>query len=128
MCGAGFFGGECRVCGIIKLTPEQQEYYETRKTTRHRLDLRGKELHVYANYPGRIIEIEEGLTNWWVEWQDQPDEILVDDVAVFIKLVTGVIQLRANFGVGDASLVSFYQSKYSIYPIDGPLIPVFENV
>ena len=115
-------------CGYVKLTPEQEHYYENRRATRHRLDLRGKELHLVGK--DSILEVETGLEKWWCDWQDQPDEIVVDNVLDFEELMTG--KRRQTLKIAGKAILSsscLYRSKYSMIP-DGKgwIIPVFENV
>ena len=113
-------------CGYVKLTPEQQEYYETRKTTRRRLDLRGQELHLVPTTDA-ILEIEEGLLKLWVDWQDQPDEIVVDSVEQLMKLLNKE-EKEAYYYPKWHSYVYWYRTKFSMNPNTDLRIPIFENV
>lgn len=121
MCG----GPGCPMCGIVRLTEEQKEYYDTRKSTRRRLDLRGKQLHLIDD-KGLIFEIEEGLLKWWADWQDQPDEIVVDSVL----LVMDLLKVKNDFNTHPKwnSSVHWYKTKWSINPNTDLRIPIFENV
>jgi hypothetical protein len=115
------------VCGIAKLTPEQENYYNTRRTTRHRLDLRGVELHLVEKYPDLILEIEDGLQKLWADWQDQPDEIIVDNVELLMKLLNKE-EKEAYYNPKWHSYVYWYRTKYSMNPKCDLRIPIFENI
>lgn len=108
---------------------EARRYYDERKRTRQRLDLRGKELHGIGRHgdaTSGILEIEEGLLKWWVDWQDQPDEIIVDSVVAFEQALTGErAEARGPIWGSD---VSRYRTKYAIHPGGEHYIPVFENI
>jgi hypothetical protein len=114
------------MCGYVELTPEQKQYYKERKNKRHRLDLRGKELTLIPDPDAMhgekrtILEIEEGLLKWWVNWQDQPDEIVVDSVYKFNTLL-GKFTTRPAYWAA-------HKTKFSIMPAEEQFIPVFENV
>ena len=123
MCGAA----GCRVCGIAKLTEEQKRYYDTRSKTRHRLDLRGKALHkIELGSPKQpfVLEIEEGLLKWWVDLQDQPDEIIVDSVQAVQEMLTG----KRPTGPPWQSYIYWYRTKFAINPNIDLRIPIFGNV
>jgi len=122
MCAPG-----CHVCGISKLTPEQQKYYDERKATRQRLDLRGIELHAIEKYPDLILEIEEGLLKWWVDRQDLPDEIVVDSVEILMHLLNK--EPKGSFYYPKwHSYVYWYKTKFSMNPECDSRIPIFGNI
>jgi hypothetical protein len=124
------------MCGPMVMTEEQRRYYEGRRHRRERLDLRGVYLHGYG---GAIIEIEEGLQKYWVDWQDQPDEIVVDDVqflyAILLEMMSegpekSRLQLFNDAGPAWQWRVGFYRTKWMTNPGDmlGGYIPVFQSV
>jgi len=122
MCATG-----CHVCGIAKLTPEQKKYYDERKATRQRLDLRGIELHTIEKYPEQIQEIEDGLRKWWEERQDQPDEIVVDSVEALMCLLKQEPK-GSSYYTKWHSYVYWYKTKFSMNPECDSRIPIFGNI
>lgn len=109
-------------CCCTALTAEQRAYWDNRRKKRERVDLRGQDLH--SDSHGGIVEIEEALQKYWVDWQDSPDEIVVDDLIVFYQTMSGT---RGPWTYWHPMPMQ-YLSKYSIDPNTKCGIPVFENI
>ena len=100
-------------------------YYINRRHRRESLDLRGVTLHSCGEF--QIQEVEDGLQKYWIYYQDQPDEIVVDDICVFRSLITGE-EIKPTGPAWCAGRTE-YLSKYTINPDPGARfwIPVFES-
>lgn len=112
------------------LTKEERRYWEERKKKRILIDMRGKTLTPIAG-KGVITEIEEELLKMWVTFQDSPDEIIVDDLAIFsqkmIEADPKYKERAETIAWRYKGLVRFYLTKFSIDARTGS-IPVFDTV
>lgn len=110
-------------------TEEQKTYYKKRRMCRSRLDLRGKELHFYKKdkiHPdGCILEIEQGLLKWWSDWQDQPDEIVVDSITALLAVLGKEPNPRP---LDWTSQTYLYRTRFTALSSGEAYIPVFENI
>ena len=116
------------------MTQEQWKRFEERKKVRQRVDLRGKKL---TPTKGGIVEIEEALLAVWVEFQDQPDEIVVDSLTEFTEAMIAMDVMLDEKAAKYASdwrrkrCLRSYRTKFCISPDPNDLsdwIPVFDTV
>jgi hypothetical protein len=123
------------------MTGEEFRAWEERKKHRSRVDVRGVKL---TPLNGCILEVEDALQKFWANFQDQPDEIVVDSLSDLTDLLVNALSLAERdkmifvdgkpfrdhmrlVGAHWRPLIREYRSKWSIDPVGG-IIPVFENL
>jgi len=120
---------------------EKMRAWEEMKKHRTRIDLRGQKLT--ADGRGGVREIEAALQTFWIDYQDQPDELVVDSLTDLTDLLIEGMSPEAKrmvkfyddrpfeehvtlVGAHWRPLIRRYLSKYNLEHNEG--IPIFENV